>query len=175
VRGGRNRRTRRSRYLLGEPLGDVLDVLDVFVAHDDQRRYSYVCKALGGGRVETIRAEIVVALLQPEGLTLHLRDVLSEARIDLLQAAVRPGEPGAQVRLDRGIEITALERLLLKKDVTVSDQSWSGSPAPTSTSAETRSGDSSASSSAVLPPSETPTTAARSMPATSSASRTAPR
>jgi len=116
-----------------------------------------------------------VALLQPEGLTLHLRDVLSEARIDLLQAAVRPGEPGAQVRLDRGIEITALERLLLKKDVTVSDQSWSGSPAPTSTSAETRSGDSSASSSAVLPPSETPTTAARSMPATSSASRTAPR
>src|SRR6266540_2117633 len=95
------------------PIGDPVDVLDVLVARDDQRRGPDATETLGRGRVEARHAHVRVALLQPERIALHLRDERSELRVDCVERAPRAGEPHPQVRVDRRVEIAAFERLVL--------------------------------------------------------------
>ena len=77
--------------------------------------------------------------LELERAPLHLADALAHGRIDVLGLAPRPVDPGAQVHLDRLVQVAGLERrLFLAPGVLRSPATSRGraARAPTSTSAE---------------------------------------
>ncbi len=53
-----------------------------------------------------------MALLQHEGVPLHLLNTFADGRVDRVERTARPRQPHAEIGLDRRVEITAPESLL---------------------------------------------------------------
>ena len=113
MRGVGDRCPLRARNSRSETVGDAVDVGDVLVARQDQRRNLHFGKPFRGGRLEAQHSHVFVSLLLPEGLFLHLTDELAQGGIDVFQTPTRAGKPGAQIGVDRGVEVSAFECLLL--------------------------------------------------------------
>ena len=87
-----------------------MDVGDVVVAGQHQSRDVHVAESLRRGRVEAQHPHVVVSLLLPEGLFLHLPNELARCGIHVGEAAMRAGEPHAQIRVGCSIQVSAFER-----------------------------------------------------------------
>jgi hypothetical protein len=89
--------------LAGEPVGDLVDVVHVLVAGDDERRRCHVTQPRGSRRIELSAADLM-SPLSLEGDALHVGDERAHVRVDVLC------EPQLQVRFDSRVEVAALER-----------------------------------------------------------------
>ncbi len=155
-----------------EPLGDGVDVRLIGLADEDEGGLGDLAQAVarvGHQQLLEVAVRLVARHLQLERPQLHRVGAAAHVGIDILGPA--PG-PSIQKRTLTSAAASRSPRSIASSSAaqyswTASDHSCPGSPEPTRTSAETRSGCASATSSATRPPSDVPTSAASVRPAAS--------